>query len=78
MIKLLYFSSETLIPSPTLAKAADGAMHGAKDEPQATGSRPHGPAGGAGNNKKISAPKTGINTKKQTFIKNVSKSDQFD
>ena len=28
--------------------------------------------------KKISAPKTGINTKKQTFIKNVSKSDQFD
>ena len=27
---------------------------------------------------KISAPKTGINTKKQTFIKNVSKSGQLE
>lgn len=87
MIKLLYFSSETLVQSPTLAKSDDGAGHGmisrrtgidrkavrnlldrghmAQPEMQVTTT-------------KISAPKIGINTKKQMFIKNVPKSDQFD
>ena len=56
MIKLLYFSSETLGQSPTLAKADDGAMHGAKDEPQATGSEARGLTGSARNNE-IVVPK---------------------
>ena len=50
MIKRLYFRGETLAPSPTSANADDEAMHGAKDEPQATGSGARGPAGGAGDN----------------------------
>ena len=50
VIKRLYFHGETLAPSLTSANADDEAMHGAKDEPQATGSEARGPAGGAGNN----------------------------
>ena len=50
MIKLLYFSSETLVPAPTSAYANDEAMHGEKDDPQTTGPEARGLAGGTRNN----------------------------
>ena len=57
VIKLLYFSCDTLVPSPTLAKADDEVVHGPEDDPRATEPGPHGSAGGAGNNKTKLAPK---------------------
>ena len=87
MIKLLHFSCDSVVPSSTLAKSDDGAVHGmiprrtGIDRKAVRNLLDRGPMAQPEmqvTTIKISAPKTGINTKKQMFIKNVSKSDQFD